>query len=315
MFDPADASATAMGMKAGDPAVPTQFGPSRQQAVRATSIIGGASMANIAFGLFRMKIAAILLGPVGIGMIGLLQNLLNAAATVGGLNLAVSGAREIVSSESSGPHAGAAAKRAVYLTSWTLALGSGLAFWAFREPLASLLFQDSRRSAEVGWLAIGVATTAGAGYQVAVLSAGRRIGDIARLNVLTGAAAALVGSVCVIAWKSDGIIPFILTTPIAALAVGAIFVRRGSGNFRPQSAGAIKPHVISLIVLGAALTISIFASLCGQLAVRTLVERRLGATALGHFQAAWTLTTVYVAFIFQVMASDYLPLLTAVIGA
>jgi O-antigen/teichoic acid export membrane protein len=261
-----------------------------------------------------MKIAAIVLGPVGIGLIGLLQNLLNTAATIGGLNLAVSGARQIVSSEARDPLTKAASKRAVYLTSCVLAFASGIAFWAFRESLSLLLFQNQQQAGDIGWLAIGVAATVAGGYQVAILSAGRRIGDIARLNLLTGAAASLVGSVCMIAWKSAAIIPFILATPIAALAFGAIFVRRASATVSLHSLGPVKPHVISLLKLGAALTISVFISLCGQLAIRSLIERRLGTVSLGHFQAAWTLTSVYVAFIFQTMASDYLPRLTAVMG-
>lgn len=298
-----------------DQSASAAFRSSHEHTIRATSIIGGASLVNIALGLIRMKIAAIVLGPVGIGMLGLLQNLLNAAATASGLNLGVAGARQIVASESSGgTTAAAAARRAVFLTACLLAVSSGLLFWLFREPLAGLLFQDRGRGAEVGWLAVGVAATAAAGYQSAILNAGRRIGDIARLSVLSAAAGALVGSVCIIVWKANGILPFILAAPIATLTFGWIFIRRvppASGEFPPD---AVKPHVISLIGLGAALTISIFVALCGQLAIRTLVERKLGAIALGHFQAAWTITTVYLFFIFQAMASDYLPRLTAAVG-
>lgn len=298
-----------------DQSAPVAFRTSHGYTIRATSIIGGASLVNIALGLTRMKIAAIVVGPVGIGMLGLLQNLLNAAASASSLNLGVAGARQIVASESSGgTTAAAAARRAVFLTACFLAVSSGLLFWLFREPIAGLIFQDRGRGTDVGWLALGVAATAAAGYQSAILNAGRRIGDIARLSVLSASAGALVGSVCIIVWKANGILAFILAAPIATLAFGWVFVRRvppASEKFPPD---AIKSNVISLLGLGAALTISVFATLCGQLAIRTLVERKLGAVALGHFQAAWTITTVYLFFIFQAMASDYLPRLTAVVG-
>jgi O-antigen/teichoic acid export membrane protein len=300
-------------MEAPDQAASTVFAASHRHAVRATSIIGGAATVNIAFGVLRMKIAAIILGPVGIGMIGLLQNLLNTAATLAGLNLGVAGARQIVASSNESKLAAAAARRAVLLTATLMALASGLAFWLFRVPLAGLLFQDRARSQEVGWLAIGVAATAGAGYQTAILSASRRIGDIARLSLLTAATAGIVGSICIVVWKSNGILPFILATPIAALGLGWLFVRRASANSEPVNLRTIRPHIAGLIKLGAALTAAIFVSLCGQLTIRTLVERKLGATALGHFQAAWTITTVYLAFIYQTMANDYLPRLTAAI--
>lgn len=285
----------------------------RQQSLRATSIIGGAAILNVAFGLVRMKIAAIVLGPVGIGLIGLMQNLLNTAASIGGLNLGVAGARQIVASQGRSAATAAAARRALLLTTLSLAVCGGLAFWLFRQPLATLLFQDRRRAGEIGWLAVGVAATAAAGYQAAVLSAGRRIGDIAKLNLSSAAVAALIGSACVIIWNRHGILPFVLVTPVVTLVFGSVLVRRSD---RPASRVVdepLRPHVTKMLKLGAALTSSIFVSLCGQLAIRTLVERKLGAIALGHFQAAWTVTTVYLAFIFQTMASDYLPRLTAVV--
>jgi O-antigen/teichoic acid export membrane protein len=291
------------------------FSSSHGHTIRATSIIGGASLVNIVLGLVRMKVAAVVLGPVGIGTLGLLQNLLNAAATAGGLNLGVAGARQIVDSESKDGEFGAwAAQRAVLVTACTLAVASALIFWLFREPLAALIFQNRGRAGDVGWLAVGVGATAAAGYQTAVLSARRRIGDIARLTMISATVGALIGTGCIIIWKADGILPFILAAPLATLAFGWIFLRRAPVVGGPPDSTSIRPHVVSLVGQGAALTIAVFVILCGQLAIRTLVERSLGASALGHFQAAWTITTVYLFFIFQAMASDYLPRLTAVMG-
>ena len=101
-FSPSKASSIAPVMAEPDQPASAAFGSSHGHTLRATSIIGGASLVNIALGLIRMKIAAVVLGPVGVGTLGLLQNLLNAAATLSGLNLGVAGARQIVASESSG---------------------------------------------------------------------------------------------------------------------------------------------------------------------------------------------------------------------
>jgi O-antigen/teichoic acid export membrane protein len=302
-------------MAGPDQSASETFGSSHEDTIRATSIIGGASLVNVALGLVKMKVAAVMLGPVGIGVLGLLQNLLNAAATAGGLNLGVAGARQIVASESLVDAApDRSARRAVLVTVCALAVASGLIFWLFREPLAGLVFQDRGRGTDVGWLAVGVAATAAAGYQTAVLSARRRIGDIARLTMVSATAGALIGTGCLVIWKADGILPFILASPLATLAFGWIFLKRAPPAIGEAGGSPIRPHIVSLLGQGASLTIAVFVILCGQLAIRTLVERKLGATALGHFQAAWTITTVYLFFIFQAMASDYLPRLTAVMG-
>jgi PST family polysaccharide transporter len=298
-----------------DQPAPDAFGSSHGHSIRATSIIGGASMVNIALGLVRMKVAAVVLGPVGIGTLGLLQNLLNAAATASGLNLGIAGARQIVAGESvCDASAGSAARRAVLLTASTMAVAGGVILWLLREPLAAILFEDRGRAAEVGWLALGVAATAAAGYQTAVLNARRRIGDIARLTMVSAVASALIGIASILIWKAGGILAFILAAPIATLAFGWIFIRKVAPEHGPFDQGLLRQQVAGLVGQGASLTIAVFVILCGQLAIRTLVERRLGASALGHFQAAWTITTVYLFFIFQAMASDYLPRLTAAMG-
>lgn len=267
---------------------------------------------SVVLGLIRMKVAALALGAVGVGMIGLLQNLLNASATLAGMNIAVSGSRHMVATMSTGDEGKvAAARRAIFLTVLVLTIASGLLFWIFREIFADLLFEDGRQTANVGLLALGVAATAAAGYQTAILTAARRIGDLALLSIISAIIAAIVGSLCVLIWREDGIIPFVIASPIATLAFGWIFVRRLGRPLNVPANEPLSPHIESVLRLGAALTISIFVSLCGQLLIRTMIERQLGSAPLGHFQASWTITTVYLFFIFQVMGSDYLPRLTA----
>ncbi len=55
--------------------------------LRSSSIMGAASVANVVISLVRMKIVAILLGPAGIGLVGLLQHLMQAGASVAAMGL------------------------------------------------------------------------------------------------------------------------------------------------------------------------------------------------------------------------------------
>ena len=279
--------------------------------VRATSILGGASVVNIALGLIKMKVAAVVLGPVGVGVIGLLQNLLNAVGTVGGLNMGIAGSRQIIASEAErGPQAAASARRAILITTAFMAAASAVLFWLLREPLTALIFGDAREATQVGLLAIGVAATAAAGYTTAVLTAARRIGDLARVTIISAVVSAIVGSVWIIIGGTAGIVPFILAGPVTVLVFGWFFVQRLPSTLHGSVTEPLEPHVASLLRMGAALTISIFVSLCGWLIIRTTIERQLGGARLGHFQAAFTITYAYLQFVFQAMGSEYLPRLT-----
>jgi len=64
---------------------------SYRQILRSSSIIGGASVINIAVGLLRVKVAAVLLGPAGVGLIGLLSNLAGTASAIAGLGVGRTG--------------------------------------------------------------------------------------------------------------------------------------------------------------------------------------------------------------------------------
>ena len=68
---------------------------SYRQILRSTSIIGGSSVLNILIGLVRVKVLAVLLGPVGIGLAGLYTSIMGTATSVAGCGLGSSGVRQI----------------------------------------------------------------------------------------------------------------------------------------------------------------------------------------------------------------------------
>jgi PST family polysaccharide transporter len=55
--------------------------------LRSTSIIGGASFVNIAIGVLRSKVLAVLLGPVGVELASLYTGLMGTASTVATMGL------------------------------------------------------------------------------------------------------------------------------------------------------------------------------------------------------------------------------------
>ena len=73
---------------------------SYREIFRSSAIIGSASIANILIGIVRMKVLAVLLGPAGVGLMGLYQNIMGTAATLTGCGMETSGVRHIASSKS-----------------------------------------------------------------------------------------------------------------------------------------------------------------------------------------------------------------------
>ncbi len=288
---------------------------SHRQILRSSSIIGGASVINILVSLLRVKVAAVLLGPAGIGLIGLLQNLMASASAVAAMGFGTVGTRQIAEAAASEDvEKLASARRALRWGTLVLAVVGMCCVWALRAPLSNFVLGDATRAPEVGWLALGVALTVAAGSQSAILAGLRRIGDIARITVLSGIVATLVGIGALWLWGSLGLMVFVLAPPLAAFLLGHVYVARLPKLLTPKTPN--REMILqwrTMARLGAAFMVSGVVGTLGQLAVRSMVQHQLGAEALGQFQSAWMISMTYIGFVLGAMGTDYYPRLTAAI--
>jgi len=288
---------------------------SYRQILRSSSIIGGASVINIVVGLLRIKVAAVLLGPAGVGLIGLLTSLAGTAAAVAGMGLGNVGTRQIAEAAGRDDAAAVASvRRAIFWATLALALLGAALFWALRDVLAARVLGDASLAGDVGWLALMVALTVAAGSQTALLNGMRRIGDLARVSVLSAVLSTLTGVGALLLWGRAGLIAFVIAGPLASFLLGHVYVAR-----LPKVHALRTPLPVLaeqwriLATLGAAFMLAGLAGTFGQLLVRTLVQRELGADALGYFQAASTISMTYIGFVLGAMSTDYYPRLTAAI--
>ena len=66
-----------------------------RQIFKNTSLIGGSAFINILIGMIRTKFIAVLLGPTGIGLMGIYDSLTVTFSTFWGFGLSTSGVRQI----------------------------------------------------------------------------------------------------------------------------------------------------------------------------------------------------------------------------
>ena len=231
---------------------PPPAASSHRQILKSSAIIGGASIVNIALGLVRTKIAALVLGPAGVGLIGLLQNLAQTASNLAGFGIGTAGTRQIAAAGGDGA-ALARARAALLGGSLVLALLGGAATWLLRAPLARWALGDGAQAGPVGWLALGVVFSVLGGAQVALLIGLRRIGDAAVITIGSALAGTLVGAGAVMLAGQDGIAAFVIAPLAAAWLVGAYFVwRLPRAESPPPPAGAVRAEFRALIGAGAA---------------------------------------------------------------
>lgn len=291
-------------------------GKSYRQILRSTSIIGGASVINILISLVRVKVAAVLLGPAGVGLIGLFSNLMATAANVAALGMGTVGTRQIAAANGQQDvQAVAVARRALFWGTLVMAVVGALVFWLLRGVLATHVLADSALSNEVGWLALGVGLTVVAGSQGALLNGLRRIGDLARISMYSAGLATTLGVGALMLWHERGLLVYLLLSPVSSFLVGYWYVARlPKVQAPPTPMRELTQQWGALARLGMAFMLAGLAATVGQLAVRTLVQRELGADALGLFEASWVISLTYIGFVLRAMGTDYYPRLTAVIN-
>ncbi|HEX9950164.1 MAG TPA: oligosaccharide flippase family protein [Rubricoccaceae bacterium] len=265
----------------------------------------------IVIGLARSKGVALLIGPAGLGVMGLLTTVMSTASIVLGLGLSSSSVRLIASSQGTAESFGAT-RRALWQSS--LVMGTlGLAFMAgAARPISEIVFGSAAHAVDVAWLGVGVLAGIIGSSQTALLQGLRRTGDLAR----SGVAGALVGTVSGMAalavFGVEGIRWFVLAVPVGSM-LGALWftrsIRRADQSAPPNS--AVWGQWKAMLPIGGVLVTAGIAGGIADVVVRAVIARHIGIEAAGYFQAASAISIQYLGLILGAMAADYYPRLAA----
>lgn len=282
--------------------------------LRASSIMGGAQALNYLVGMVRVKIIAVLLGPAGVGLIGLYSSALGLVGTVTSLGIASSGVREVALAHGQDdPQAVARTVKVLRRACWA----TGLLGWALSAalavPLSRWAFGDTAHAAAIAVLGVTLLLGAISGGQAALLQGVRRIGDLARIQVL----AVLLNTVVAVGlytWlREEGIVPVLVATAVVSLACSWWFARRVALHPVELPWRQTWRETRRLAKLGFAFMWSALLMAGLDIFTRSLITRSHGLEAAGYYQAAWALSGMFAAFVLSAMGTDFYPRLTAVI--
>ena len=92
------------------------------QILKSSAIVGGSSVVNIAVSIVRAKAMALLLGPAGVGLVGLYSSVNELTHSIAGMGINSSGVRQIAEAAGSGESA-RIARTAAVLRRTSMALG------------------------------------------------------------------------------------------------------------------------------------------------------------------------------------------------
>jgi PST family polysaccharide transporter len=282
------------------------------QILKSSALIGGSQVANIVIGVVRTKAMAVLLGPAGFGLFGLYGSIQNLTQSIAGMGINSSGVRQIAAAAGSGDK-DRIAQTASVLRSTAIALGvlgAGLLL-AFSRQISRVTFGNTEHTAAVSLLSMAVFFGLVSGGQGALIQGMRRIGDLAKMNVL-GAFFGLCASIpLVYFFRQKGVVPSLVVVAAMGILTSWWYSRKTGIQPAQVTLSQVREETSVLLKLGSAFMASGLMTMGVAYAVRTMILRTLGLPATGLYQAAWTLGGLYVGFILQAMGADFYPRLTA----
>lgn len=281
--------------------------------LKSSSLIGGSQGINMLIGMVSTKFVALLIGPLGIGLLSLYQTIQGFASTLTGLGIGSSGVRDIAAAY------GANDSKQVALTVITLRRVcwiTGLAGAALLAGLAPLLsnwiFDSLEHTTNIRLLSISLLFGNLSAGQSAVIQGTRRITDLAKMGIIS----AFLGAIISIGFYSslgiEGVIPAIITLSVISWVISSYYASKIPIKTDRISWSQSLSATNGLIQLGVAFMWNGLLLTGISLLTRIMIAGEFDMVAVGIYAAAFNLSGKFVSFILSAMGADYYPSLTAI---
>ncbi len=286
---------------------------SYREIFKSSSIVGGANALVIVIRMVSAKAVALLIGPVGYGLVGLLQSTIEFVGTGTRFGLLNAIVREIATASGSGDEE--ALGRTIQAVRLAM-LGSGALGAAcmvlFARKISMLTFGSEEHATAIAVLSSVVLLKTLAQGRFSIMQGLRRIQDLALAKVLGSVFGAVAAITLLAVYGLRGVVPLIVAGAICSFLVSWWFLRRAAIPKSRLSFRTFLRTIRPLMALGFMFLLAGLATNGMGYTARVMVGRRFGTEGVGFYSAAWGISGMFVGFVLQAMGTDFYPRLCAV---
>ena len=286
---------------------------SYKESLKATSLFGGVQVYNILIGIIRSKFVAVLLGPVGMGINGLLISATDLIMSLTNLGLGTSAVRDIAEANAT-QDAGKIAlvirvfRRLVWLTGLLgaiicLLFSPYLSYVTFRNYEYTIAFVILSSSVLFKQLATG---------QTALLQGMRKYADMAKANVTGNTIGLFLTVPLYYLWGLDAIVPVLVITSVISFILSYYYSNKVKIEKVEITTKSIKKEGKGMLKMGFFISLQGLLSVGASYLVRIFISNKGGLDDVGLFTAGFAIINTYVGLVFTAMGTDYYPRLSAV---
>ena len=280
---------------------------------KATSLFGGVKAFQIIISIVRSKIVALLIGPTGVGIVGLFSSGTSLIQSLTQLGLSQSAVKDVAEAHSSGNQARVnrivtVLRRLVWLTG----LFGMICVIALSPVLSKTSFGDNNYILSFILLSVILLFNQLSGGQNVILQGTRRLNYLAQASVW-GSLIGLLICVPLYYWLGvKGIVPNLILGSLVTMLLSWFFSRKVPYEPVPISFKEVLQEGGQMLKMGLAMSVSGILVALSAYILRSVISHRGGIDQVGMFQAGFAIMTTYVGMVFSAMGTDYYPRLSAV---
>ena len=286
---------------------------SYRQIMKATSLFGGVQFFQILISVVRSKFVAILLGPTGMGIVGLLTS---ATALVGGLTnlgLGTSAVKNISEARTTGNED--RISNVIFVLRrlvWMTGLLGVLVTLFFSSWLSEVTFGNRDYTLAFVWISVTLLFNQLSSGELVLLQGMRRLQQLAKANFYGSLIGLFISIPLYYRFGVQGIVPVIIVTSFITL----FFSRYFSPKIKTKKVEVPKSVILkegkNMMVMGIMISLSGLITIIATYILRIFINHTGDVADVGQYSAGFTIINTYVGMIFTAMGTDYYPRLAAI---
>lgn len=281
--------------------------------LKSTSLFGAVQVFNILISIVRSKAVALLIGPTGMGIIGLLTSTLKFIGELTRLGLDTTAVREIALSHHKEDNNEIALILAtIKKVVWATGILGCIVTIIFSPLLSQLAFESDAYTLAFIWISISLLFNQLAAGKLAILQGFRRLKLLAKANLYGNFIGLLISLPLYYYLRLDAIVPVIIVSSFTALIMSWYYSRKVT--YKKLNISNTEAYGKSKTMLNLGLMLSLRGSI--NLLTAYMFQLYLshvgGLEQVGYYVAGFMIINSYVDMVFNAMRTDYFPRLSAI---
>ena len=278
--------------------------------IKALSVFGSVHVLSTLASIVRVKLIALMIGPVGVGIYSLFWQTIELLRNIGGMNAHTPAVREIVTLQDDKEAMALRIRHIRRLAAW-LGAATMLVAMLFSPLLSRIMFGHTGYTLWFMALSPMIGLTVFSTMNSSIMQAQNRLRALALSSLWASIVSAAMAVLMIWLWGLRGVVPALLSVGIVQYLFSCWFSeRKMSFSHRWSMLRLTFAENRKLLSVGGYLTVSMaFTMLCSYVFM-ILLNRYYDTETVGYYQAGYTILNSYAGIFFVAMSVEYYPRLS-----